>query len=309
MLGAGNPGGVCQAWIKNTFIDGFRPDVMYKIPVAGSGEGKREYITQCFIPSRLEDNPSLLEKDPGYRTRLLALPEHLRRALYDGDWDIYAGQVFDEWRREAHVRKPFALPPTVWFKFYSMDWGYNKPYAVSKMAVNGDGKVIKYGEIYGCKEGEVNKGTRESSAEVADKAWQSAVNEGVVDMVADPAAWNKQDNYPAPAESFSARGFRMCRANNDRVPGLMNFHNYLKETDQNGLPMFQVFETCYHTIRTIPALLPDRNRPEDVDSGLEDHIYDADRYALMSDFVSHSASTLRRQHAQGAAVRKKYDVP
>ena len=51
-----------------------------------------------FIPSRLEDNPSLLEKDPGYRANLLALPLVDRERLYGGNWKIVeaGGNMFNQ---------------------------------------------------------------------------------------------------------------------------------------------------------------------------------------------------------------------
>jgi len=288
MLGTGNPGGVGHAWIKNMFIDGFKPDVKYKIPVAYDPDAKRwEYISRCFIPSKLEDNPHLLEKNPKYKTFLLSLPEHLRRALYEGDWDVFGGQVFGEWRREKHVIKPFALPQDGWRRHYAIDWGFSKPYALVKQAVNYDGKVIQYGEIYGCLRGEINKGTKESSIDVAKKVWADAVIEGVTDLIADPAMWNVQDNVRAPITAFKEVGFNCIRAKNDRKPGLQIMHDYLIQTDEHGQPMLQVFDHCYHTIRTLPALLPDPNNPEDVDSKMEDHLYDADRYGLMSRYAEH----------------------
>jgi hypothetical protein len=299
MPGTGNPGGAGHSWIKNMFIDGFKPDVKYRIPVAYNDERKEwEYLSRCFIPSRLEDNPKLLNKNPKYKTFLMSLPKHTRRALYEGDWDVYGGQVFDEWRRERHVIEPFALPQDGWRRFYCLDWGYTKPYAIAKLAVNYDGKVIQYGELYGCLRGEVNKGTKEGSREVAKRAWAGAVAEGVTDLVADPAIWNTQDSYPAPVTAFQEAGFRCVKANHDRKAGLQIFHDFLKQEDENGRPMFQVFNTCYQTIRTLPALLPNPNRPEDVDSSLEDHLYDAIRYGLMSRFASRPAAYLEKPGAR-----------
>jgi hypothetical protein len=309
MLGTGNPGGVGHAWIKNRWIDGFKPNIMYKIPVFKDKQGNWRYRSQCFIPSLLEDNMALMKNDPEYETRLMNMPDYLLRALRFGDWDVFAGQVFDEWRREQHTVKPFALPAARWFKFYSLDWGYNKPYAIVKLAVNYDGKVIQYGELYGCIKGEPNKGTREASKEVAARAWEDAVMEGVVDMIADPAIWSKQDNAPSPADNFAEAGFKMQKANNQRVVGLENFHNFLKSKDENEAPMFQAFSTCYQTIRTLPVLTPDPHNPEDVDTALEDHLYDALRYGLMSRFAARAQRTLERQHSAYKGVSKqRYNV-
>ena len=45
--------------------------------------------------------------------------------------------------------------------------------------------------------------------------------------------------------------------------------------------MFQVFSTCRNCVRTLPALVYDPRRPEDIDTQGEDHIYDMVRYVLM----------------------------
>ena len=45
--------------------------------------------------------------------------------------------------------------------------------------------------------------------------------------------------------------------------------------------MLYVFKTCEQFIRTIPNLVYDRIKIEDIDTSLEDHDYDAMRYFLM----------------------------
>lgn len=54
------------------------------------------------------------------------------------------------------------------------------------------------------------------------------------------------------------------------------------EDDMVGTPMWYIFKTCVHTIRTLPALQHDLNNPEDCDTDGEDHAPDALRYGLMS---------------------------
>ena len=46
--------------------------------------------------------------------------------------------------------------------------------------------------------------------------------------------------------------------------------------------MILFFSTCTETIRTIPMMQHDVQRPEDVDSDGEDHAADETRYACMS---------------------------
>lgn len=47
-----------------------------------------EPMSLTFVSARLEDNPALLAKDPGYRARLKSLPEVERARLLGGNWDV-----------------------------------------------------------------------------------------------------------------------------------------------------------------------------------------------------------------------------
>lgn len=91
-------------------------------------------------------------------------------------------------------------------------------------------------------------------------------------------------------------GWEMIKGNHDRLNGIAMVHDYLKQTDEDGRPMLMVFQNCYGFIETIPLLLPDPNRPEDIDSAMEDHIYDECRYALMSEFVKTPSRYITRQN-------------
>jgi hypothetical protein len=52
--------------------------------------------------------------------------------------------------------------------------------------------------------------------------------------------------------------------------------------DGDGNPMVVTFNTCLDSIRTIPALQHDQDKPEDLDTEAEDHAADEWRYACMS---------------------------
>ena len=58
--------------------------------------------------------------------------------------------------------------------------------------------------------------------------------------------------------------------------------HYRLQFDHNGVPMMYVFKTCRGFIRTVPALLYDDVKPEDIDTDLEDHIADECRYVCMA---------------------------
>ena len=92
-----NPGGVGHQWVKRLFIDGrFRP-----------GENPEDYI---FIPARFTDNADLLNSSPGYAAMLDNLPESVRKAHRDGDWNALSGQYFSEFTRGLHHCRALCHP-------------------------------------------------------------------------------------------------------------------------------------------------------------------------------------------------------
>ena len=156
-----NPGGVGHAYIKRLFIDRhFR-----------EGEDPKDY---AFIPASVYDNEVLMQADPAYVKRLEALPEHKRRAHLQGDWNVYEGQVFEELRCDpahfadrlfTHVIEPFAPPPQ-WKRYRSFDFGYAKPFSVGWWVKDGDGRLYRILELYGCAPREANVGVRWTPEEI-----------------------------------------------------------------------------------------------------------------------------------------------
>jgi predicted phage terminase large subunit-like protein len=64
-----------------------------------------------FIPARLQDNPILMHKDPGYLANLMALPLVERERLLGGNWKIMpsGGKVFN--RAWFEIVPPHKVPP------------------------------------------------------------------------------------------------------------------------------------------------------------------------------------------------------
>jgi hypothetical protein len=58
--------------------------------------------------------------------------------------------------------------------------------------------------------------------------------------------------------------------------------HYRLAFNDDGIPMFYVFNTCKHFLRTIPALIYSETQVEDVDTKTEDHQYDEWRYCCMA---------------------------
>ena len=261
-----NPGNVGHAWVKRLFID----------RLYAENENPDDYL---FIPARIYDNKVLLDADPNYIRQLEALPEELRRAHLDGDWDVHAGQYFREFSRDRHVIEPFEIP-SWWRRFRSMDWGYNDPCCVLWHAVDGENRVYTYRELY----------VRETRAgEVASMVLELSRGESISYTVASPDMWQKRGAVLSSAggfegetlaELFTSSGLSLTPADNSRVPGWNRVRDFLAVAP-DGRPNWLCFSDCRNLIRQLPALQFDQHNREDAADG-DDHAPEALRYALMS---------------------------
>lgn len=272
---ATNPGGPGHAYVKKHYID-------------ATEFGKKVVLddrrrTVRFIPSKLSDNPHL---NPEYADDLRGQPEHLRRAFLEGDWDLFAGQVFQEWRRDKHVVRPMSLPGT-WKRYIGVDWGYTAPWAVVWGAVDEDGRVWIYREKYAKHVGEADQAKRILAAESDD--------EYVSVRFADDAMWATRGDAKPIADVYAENGVHLTQAGKgpgSRVNGWQRVHSYMADGPAcphhraQGIeqcPMLHVFDTCVNFIETVPNVPHAKvGDPEDVDTKSDDHIADALRYMLIN---------------------------
>lgn len=272
-IGVTNPGGVGHGFVKRKWV---KPD-----PEHPDHEQDRFF----FIPSKYSDNKHTTEE---YVQQLRSLPDDKRRAYMDGDWDVFAGQYFPEWRDALHICNPF-IPDKQSVIVGGLDWGRVDSFAfylteVSK--VNYDGghffRSKVFLEAYGTEKspGEWGKLIRDRL-----KQYQLTLND-ISWVRADTQIWTKQpdpktlDIYSQFVQSDPA--WRILRpANKDRIGGWENLHRWLSLAP-DGLPYLQFASTCTNAIRTIPDLVHDEHKVEDVDSDGEDHAADATRYLHMA---------------------------
>jgi hypothetical protein len=288
MRATGNPGGPGHVWLKTRFIEGKEPYTVYKEPVGKTMDGDPLYLSTCFIPATVDDNQHLMRTNPNYKAYLMAQPERIRKAMLEGNWDIKSGgEFFDAFDSSIHVIKPTLLKGD-WYRYYGLDWGYKSPYALVKLAVNPDGMVIVYGELYGqgAEDGKEkrNKGTSESTDVVASKVLADMSVEGVSEVVADYNMWEQKFGPLGPIDAFIERGISMNKANKKRDLGWNCIHELLSDKDEFGTPYLRVFSSCKYLIRELEHLQADRLKPEEPADGQPDHAVDALRYALMSPY-------------------------
>ncbi len=274
-----NPGGPGHAYFKRVFVDrNFNPD-----------EDPDDYF---FIQAKVEDNKALMDKQPDYLRELENLPPTLRAAWKDGRWDVYEGQFFEDFRdvpehykdrRWTHVIEPFEIPDG-WTICRSYDFGYGKPFSCAWWAVDYDGTIYRIMELYGCTR-TPNEGVKwtpdKQFEEIHKTEMQHPWLKGkTIIGVADPAIWDASRGESV-ADTAARYGVFFTPGDNERIAGWMQCH-YRLQFDEDGYPRMYVFNTCRAFIRTIPTLIYDEHRAEDLDTKMEDHVADEWRYFCMS---------------------------
>lgn len=298
---ATNPGGVGHGWVKDRFITPAPPMTPIRDAYTVTGpDGRPIHMERrrIFIPSTVFDNQALLQNDPQYLASLAMLPEAERDALLYGSWDSFDGQVFREWRNDpdhyedrlwTHVIAPFRIPKH-WRVWRGFDFGYAKPFAVGWFAADPDGRIYHIREYYGCS-GVPNTGVKRNPAEIAaeirriEQEDENLHGRNIIG-IADPSIFDESRGESVAAMMARAPNFiYFSGGDNTRIAGKMQFH-YRLQFDAEGIPMFQVFQSCRHFIRTFPALVYDDRDVEDINTDGEDHIYDMARYVLMESPIS-----------------------
>jgi hypothetical protein len=261
------------------------------VKVEIDGKTETRHKSRIFVPSSVFDNKILLENDPDYLTRLASMPEAERKALLYGDWDSYSGQYFAEWRDKpehyddrqwTHVINPFKIP-SHWKIYRSFDWGYNRPFSVGWWAIDTDGVAYRILEFYGCT-GTPNEGLKWTAKQVFEEIARierehEYLKGKNIQGVADPAIF-AADGGESIAESAQKCKVYFQPGDNQRIPGWMQLH-YRLSFDDNGYPMMYIFKNCKSFIRTVPTLIYDDHKVEDLDTEGEDHIADETRYFCM----------------------------
>ena len=285
MRATSNPGGPGHQWVKKTFIDPQTPNKSFWATDPDTGEiicwpkghtkEDEPLFKRRFIPANLFDNPYLAE-DGMYEANLLSLPEHQRRQLLEGDWDINEGAAFPEFNRKIHVVEPFDIPNN-WPRFRACDYGYSSYTGVVWIVVAPDEQLIVYREMY------VNKVL---ATDLADMILETESEEKIRYGVLDSSLWHKRgDTGPSLAEQMIVRGCRWRpadRSKGSRVSGKNEIHRRLQVDEFTEQPRMVIFNSCKNLISQLPAIPLDKNNPEDVDTKSEDHLYDALRYGVMT---------------------------
>lgn len=293
-----NPSGQGMGYVRRLYVD----------RKFEQGEDPDEYT---FIQSLVTDNKALMESNPDYIKQLEALPYHLREAWLNGRWDVFEGSFFGTEFRESpdlseieklgvsyedakrrgvwtHVIEPFDVTQLdeSWVFYASYDWGYGKPFSMAWSVYDSNTDTFyRILECYGMGNSP-NEGIHWTNKQQFDE-FQRIEQEHPwlrgrkIYRVADPSIWDgSHDTYGVScAEEAEKHGMFFTKGNNERVAGWMQVRERLK-FDERGKARLYFFKNCKAIIRTMPLMVFDKHRPEDMDSTLEDHPCDELRYLM-----------------------------
>jgi hypothetical protein len=293
MAGATNPGNIGHAWVKALWVDHQPPP----------GFERTDLYHACdydFIRARIDDNP-IYANDTEYRRTLEALPEHLRRAFLEGDWNVFAGQYFDVFDYGRHTARPEEIRLEPWWpRWISLDWGFQHPSAVywhCAMPVDSrqfkveskdetkhkdssfnfqpstlNSRIITYREF-------VQNGL--SPRMLAQAIAERCGREHISEVFLSPDAFAHRTSEASIAEQLGdvlvANGLpRPAPADDDRIGGWQLMYQLL-ESDA-----WVITDNCAKLIECLPQLVRDDRRQEDIRKVDGDDPADAARYGLVS---------------------------
>jgi hypothetical protein len=297
MAGASNPGNIGHAWVKALCVDHVPPPGFERAELYDA----RDYD---FVRAKLADNP-IYANDAAYHRTLEALPEHLRRAFLEGDWNVFAGQYFDVFEFGRHTVRAEELRLEPWWpRWISVDWGFQHPSAVywhcavpayrnsksetrkatlgspsfdfrfsgSDTEALGEPRIVTYREF-------VQSGL--SPRMLAQGIAERSGRERISDVFLSPDAFAHRTSEASIAEQLgevlTAYGLpRPAPADDDRIGGWQLMYQLL-ESDS-----WLITDNCAKLIDCMPQLVRDASRVEDIRKVDGDDPADAARYGLVS---------------------------
>lgn len=265
-IGATNPGGIGHVWCKSHWID--------------KNAGDFEQDKFKYIPATLNDNKFTTE---GYRIQLESLPERLKKAYKEGDWDAFEGQFFSTFVPSKQIIEPIQIPKE-WYLVGSMDPGWSSPLSFGLQARDFEGNIYRIATYY-----EGMKNPEQHAVSVNEFIKSNKFTGGrMPDMiVSGHDAWAKQDRWAVMASEktmadvFQAHDLMLQKAATDRHNGW----GTLKMMMPDKYFIFKGFNTPL--VNQLTSMISDENDPEDIqgkgnDSAVEDHAADEARYGSMA---------------------------
>jgi len=265
-VGATNPGGVGHVWCQRYWIN--------------RNSGDHEQALFKYLPATLNDNKFTTQE---YRNQMDALPERLRKAYVDGDWDAFEGQFFYTFNAEKQLIEPFEIPEG-WELIGSNDPAWGGQGSFGLQAKDYAGCIYRIGTLY------LKEKTPQERAEATNKfILENKFTKGRKPsmIISGVDAWAKKDRYAVMANDltfadvFAQNGLFLTKAMTDRHNGW----GAMRSVMPDKYKIFKNFNAPL--VEQLTQTLTDDDDKEDIlgkgnDSAVEDHALDEARYGLMS---------------------------
>jgi len=204
------------------------------------------------------------------------LPDWMFRMFYMGEFAKPEGLVYQDFNPSVHVVEPFDIPKN-WTRIVGVDFGYNNPFAVLWLAIDGDNNIYVYREYY-----EREKLPKEAGEDIV----RLSEGEMIDAVICDPSR-------PEGMEDLRRLGLPVQAADNSVLTGIQRVTEKLKARQlfvfrglQNTLNEFEAYS--WKVINGAQSEQPVKEF---------DHSMDALRYAIM-----YITSTLERRNVKGIDI-------
>jgi len=202
-----------------------------------------------------------------------------------------SGAFFPVYNSKIHFCFDKGWYPPAHFRIIgAYDGGYNRA-CFKWYAISNDGWIVCYREYY--PEQKIDPVQAEDIRELSRDP--EGAPEQFAYIVADTSCWAKNQESGKTTieimEEHEIKGWR--QADKERIPGWKRLHEYLSPIrdeqnniikDRNGRPLAKLryTDSCSNTKRLFPSMKSNETKPDDLASGQEDHVFDCDRYMVMS---------------------------
>lgn len=273
-----NPGNIGHGWVKQRFIRSKDPAVTMRAetPYMDPNTG----LSRVFIPAKVTDHPN-----ETFKTQYLAVlnaiqDEQLRKALRDGDWDTFEGQVYTEWDKDKHIIYDLPVDLDICEKYIGFDWGYNDYasaiwIAVAPESQTGVKHIYVYREMYD---------RQKTPVWWAEQISRIIRDEPITYMILPHDCYSHLGGNQTIARTFMDYDIPVIRADSMSHRAKMHRQALLHQLlaiSTDDTPYLQFLSTCLNTIRTLPDLPYSDTKPEEISDKSEDHAYDSLTYGLM----------------------------
>ena len=252
-----NPGNVGHVFMRERFIEPAPPLKPFDAP---NPNPKRRAERRLFIPCKVYENQFLMDADPEYIQRLEDLPPDEKRQLLEGDWYVFSGQFFSEFRREIHVVDPTQLPKRTpdWRLYTTMDYGLDA-LAWYLIAENARGEAYVLSEIY-----QPNVIISDAAKMIKQRLADLKIAK-VDEHLAPSDLWSRrQETGRSLAEIFYENGILLHKTSRDRLAGWAAVKEWLRPYTPQGAETpaakLRILDSCVNLIRCLPLLQYDEKR-------------------------------------------------